>query len=165
MIGKLVTTTLTIAMAGFLAACAAIPSAEPQPPSTDAVEAAPAAPPAVTPRAPHLLHPPIAPQITPVGVTGEAPTPLLDAILDDAAARTGLERGALIVVQDQAVLWPDGGLGCPEPGMMYTQAQVSGYHVLIQAGDRLLDYRAGRNNHFRLCEAPPLHLPSGTPAK
>jgi len=87
-------------------------------------------------------------------VTGEAPQELLDAILDDAASRTGLDRSELIIVQDEAVVWPDGSLGCPEPGMMYTMALVHGYHVIVRAGEQELDYRTGRNNFFTLCEKP-----------
>ncbi len=87
-------------------------------------------------------------------VTGEAPQPLLDAILDDAAARTGLDRSELTVVQDQAVVWPDGSLGCPEPGMMYTMSLVDGHHVIVRAGEQALDYRTGRNDFFKLCANP-----------
>jgi hypothetical protein len=112
------------------------------------------------------------PHIEPVGelgevgerVTGEAPQALLDAVLDDAAARTGLDRSKLIVVQDQAVVWPDGSLGCPEPGMMYTMALVDGYHIIIQAGDQQLDYRTGRNNFFTLCERPVPFKPIESPS-
>uniref|UniRef100_A0A7C1JTD7 Uncharacterized protein n=1 Tax=Caldilinea aerophila TaxID=133453 RepID=A0A7C1JTD7_9CHLR len=110
---------------------------------------------------------PLSPLLTPLaefpapvgGVTGEAPVNLLEAILADAATRTGLERNALVVLQDEAVVWSDGSLGCPEPDMMYTQALVEGYHVIIQAGDRQLDYRASRSGFFKLCESP---LPAGT---
>jgi hypothetical protein len=31
-------------------------------------------------------------------------------------------------------VWNDGSLGCPEPGMMYTQALVNGYWLIIEAG-------------------------------
>jgi hypothetical protein len=96
------------------------------------------------------LRPPVAPA-TPSGVTGEAPQPLLDAILDDAAARTNLARSELIVLQDQAIIWSDGSLGCPQPDMVYTMALVDGYHVIVQAGDQQLDYRSGNNNNFQLC--------------
>ncbi|MCS6828537.1 MAG: hypothetical protein NZ553_18130 [Caldilinea sp.] len=112
------------------------------------------------------LEAPASPLLTPLaeypalsgGVTGEAPADLLEAILADAASRTGLERDALLVLQDEAVVWSDGSLGCPEPDMMYTQALVEGYHVIVQAGDRQLDYRASHSGFFKLCENP---LPPG----
>ncbi len=126
---------------------------EPTEAEPTAIEALPASP-LRRPVAPVAQQSPLRPQIpppTPSGVTGEAPQALLDAILDDAAQQTGLDRSALIIVQDQAVVWPDGSLGCPQPGMMYTMALVDGYHVLVQAGDQLLDYRVGDHNNFQRC--------------
>lgn len=99
------------------------------------------------------------------GVTGEAPVELLAAILADAAGRSGLETEVLVVIQDQAVVWPDGSLGCPKPGMMYTQALVDGFHILVQAGDAVLDYRAPSRGSFVLCESPLRALPAQTPSQ
>ncbi len=97
-------------------------------------------------------------------MTGEAPAGLLTAVMADAAARTGIPEDELVVIQDQAVVWPDGSLGCPRPGMMYTQALVDGYHILIQAGETVLDYRATQRGSFTLCESelrvPPAQTPS-----
>ena len=53
----------------------------------------------------------------------------------------------------EAVTWSDGSLGCPQPGMMYTQALVPGYRVRIQAGGQVLDYHAGRSGQPALCPA------------
>jgi hypothetical protein len=75
----------------------------------------------------------------------------VDAALTDAAKRTGLNRADLKVLSAEAVTWSDGSLGCPEPGMMYTQALVPGYRVRIQAGGQELDYHAGRMGAAALC--------------
>ena len=40
----------------------------------------------------------------------------------------------MTVVQVEEVTWPDGSLGCPQPGMAYTQALVPGYRVTTFAG-------------------------------
>ena len=56
----------------------------------------------------------------------------------------------LTVESQEGVTWPDGSLGCPEPGMMYTQALVEGYRVVIRAGERTYDFR-GTGTTFRLC--------------
>jgi hypothetical protein len=87
-------------------------------------------------------------------VTGEVPQDLLDAILADAAQRSGTPAESLEVVTAAAVTWNDGSLGCPEPGMFYTQALVDGYQVVIDTGDEQLDYRVGSGGSFRLCENP-----------
>jgi hypothetical protein len=76
-----------------------------------------------------------------------------EAALADAGKRTGLERAALKVLSAAAVTWSDGSLGCPRPGMMYTQALVPGYQVRIEAGGQVLDYHAGRSGAPTLCPA------------
>jgi hypothetical protein len=73
--------------------------------------------------------------------------------LADAAMRTGLAPDALKVLSAEAVTWPDGSLGCPQPGMMYTQALVPGYRVRIEAVGQVLDYHAGRSGAPALCPA------------
>jgi hypothetical protein len=78
---------------------------------------------------------------------------VLDPILTDAAARTGLSRDALQVVTAESRTWPDGSLGCPQPGMAYPQVLTDGYRVVVRAGERELDYRGTGPGRFRLCEA------------
>jgi hypothetical protein len=76
-----------------------------------------------------------------------------EAALADAARHTGLGRAELKVLSTEDVTWSDGSLGCPRPGMMYTQALVPGYRVRIEAGGRVLDYHAGRSGQPTLCPA------------
>jgi hypothetical protein len=76
---------------------------------------------------------------------------LIDAALDDAARRTKLEASKLKVISVEAVTWPDGSLGCPQPGMLYTQALVPGYRIRIGAGGEVLDYHAGTRGSLVLC--------------
>ena len=75
----------------------------------------------------------------------------VDAALADAAKRTGLKPADLKVLSAEAVTWSDGSLGCPQPGMMYTQALVPGYRVQIRAGGQDLDYHASRMGLPVLC--------------
>ncbi len=63
-----------------------------------------------------------------------------EAALVDAAERTGRSRADLKILSAEAVTWSDGSLGCPQPGMMYTQALVPGYRVRIEADGQVLDY-------------------------
>ena len=76
---------------------------------------------------------------------------VVDAALVDAARRSGLAVAALKVVSADRVTWADGSLGCPEPGLLYTQALVSGYRVRIQAGGQTWDYHAGVRGAPRWC--------------
>jgi hypothetical protein len=78
------------------------------------------------------------------------PQAILDPILKEAAALAKLDREQLVIVRAESVMWNDGSLGCPEPGMMYTQALVNGYWVVIEAAGRTYDFRVGSGS-FRLC--------------
>jgi hypothetical protein len=68
-------------------------------------------------------------------VKGQVPQTILESILKEAAALAKVARDKLVIVRAESVVWNDGSLGCPEPGMMYTQALVNGYWVVIDAAD------------------------------
>src|SRR5437764_3717862 len=91
---------------------------------------------------------------------GEVPQEILSPILDEAAARAHVPREQLMIVRAESVVWNDGSLGCPEPGMMYTQALVNGYWIVIDAAGEKYDFRVGRGGNFRLCPAGQGHPPS-----
>ena len=86
----------------------------------------------------------------------------VDAALKDAASRTGLDASRLRVVFAQAVTWPDGSAGCPEPGMAYAQALVDGYLIRIVAGDATLEYHGSRRGKPFLCPAARITPPSSS---
>jgi hypothetical protein len=79
------------------------------------------------------------------------PQDLLDAVFDDLLERLEVSREAIAVEQAGVVVWRDGSLGCPEPGMMYTQALVPGYRIILTAGDETFDYHASERGYFVLC--------------
>ena len=87
-------------------------------------------------------------------MTGAVPEALISQILDDAADRSGVPADELEVVVAEAVTFNDGSLGCPEPGMAYTQALVDGYRVVVTAAGEELDYRAAEAGGFIFCENP-----------
>ncbi len=92
-------------------------------------------------------------------VTGEVPSALLAEIVADAALRSGVAEAGIVVVRGESVTWSDGSLGCPQPGMNYTQALVPGYWVVLDADGTEYDYRASERGFFTLCESggsPPL---------
>ena len=78
-------------------------------------------------------------------------TTTTDAVLADAAKVTGVDKTAVTVVSTETVVWADGSLGCPAPGMSYTMAQVTGYRIRVRAGKRELDYHADQRGHYILC--------------
>jgi hypothetical protein len=76
---------------------------------------------------------------------------IIRAAVDDAARRTGQNVSTLQVISSDAVTWPDGSLGCPQPGVIYTMAPVPGYRMRIQAGDTVLDYHASQRGFLVYC--------------
>lgn len=83
-----------------------------------------------------------------------APRAAIEAALADAARRTGRPVSALRVVEAMSVTWPDGSLGCAEPGVVYTMAPVRGFRIRIQADAEVLAYH-GREG------AAPFYCPPG----
>ena len=81
------------------------------------------------------------------------PAAVLEAALDAAASLSGMAPAEISVLRAEVVTWPDGGLGCPEPGVMYAQVLVAGYWVVVNAGDRSYDLRASLDTQFKLCPA------------
>jgi len=69
----------------------------------------------------------------------------------DLAQRNGLDEAAIEVADARSVTWPDGAMGCPEEGMMYTQALVPGYYILLDAEGERHAYHAGRNGQPFRC--------------
>lgn len=79
-----------------------------------------------------------------------APAQLWDNLVKDLRAR-GVPLGKITLVSAKSVTWPDGSLGCPEPGTSYTQAQEPGWQVVITVDGKTYDYRFGRAALPRLC--------------
>ena len=114
-----------------------------------ASETAPRSERPVTPP-PNLERAPGADPASPV--TGEAPSELLEKVITDLASRKNAARREISVTRSESVIWPDGSLGCPQPGEMYTQAPVQGYWIVLRWSGKEFDYRASSRGSLRLCE-------------
>jgi hypothetical protein len=82
-----------------------------------------------------------------------APETVLDKAILDLVARIGVSPAAVTIVAAETKTWSDGSLGCPQPGMSYTQALVDGSRVLLEADGRLYAYHAGSDGEPFLCES------------
>jgi hypothetical protein len=93
--------------------------------------------------------------------SGEVPDDLLADVLAQAADRAGVDVSEARIATAEAVTWSDGSLGCPEPGMAYTQALVPGYRVVVEAGGEELHFHGAESGDFRFCDdpQPPLEGP------
>ena len=71
----------------------------------------------------------------------------------DAARRSGLPPAQVQLVKAEPVTWSDGSLGCPRPGMLYTQALVPGYRLQLRVGSEIWNYHGSERGALALCPA------------
>jgi hypothetical protein len=87
----------------------------------------------------HIVHcddtaPPLDREVKP-----EAP--LIEATRTDLAQRLNIAADQIQVRSVEARQWPDGSLGCPQPGMMYAQVISPGFQIILSAEGQEYDYR------------------------
>ncbi|MBN1583448.1 MAG: hypothetical protein JXA89_22250 [Anaerolineae bacterium] len=80
--------------------------------------------------------------------------PLVAQAKKDLAERLSISVARIVVLEAESVVWPDGGLGCPRPGMAYSQVQVEGTRIRLGVGKVTYDYHSGRGRAPFLCESP-----------
>lgn len=78
---------------------------------------------------------------------------LVDAVRADAAALSGRTDLSALTVRVEPVTWSDGSLGCPQPGLLYPQALVPGWRVVVGDGGREWVYHASRRGAWIRCPA------------
>jgi hypothetical protein len=140
----------------MLAMLAATAMANAEPPSNDPGQASPAAAAPVRPRFSPAgkLSEPLPPETHAQSIAGEVPDDIVAKLRTDLAKRVGDASAASArVVRAGAVNWPNGAMGCPQPGRMYTQAIVPGYEVDFDVAGKVYSYRAATRGFFMLCEA------------
>ena len=99
---------------------------------------------------------------TPSGGSGGLPAGMLDEVTALAEEETGVDRSEIEVVLAEAVTWSDGSIGCPEEGMVYTQALVPGYRVSLDIAGEEIHYHAGNDGQFFPCGNPQPAAEGGT---
>lgn len=91
--------------------------------------------------------------------TGDVPDAVRDRpdvqqAIEAHANMEGVDAGAVTVEGFAEVTWSDGSIGCPQPGMMYTQALVPGYQLVLGVDGRLASYHAANGRPFSYCASP-----------
>ncbi|GAA1594850.1 hypothetical protein GCM10009789_56150 [Kribbella sancticallisti] len=92
--------------------------------------------------------------------TGPAQGPVEQA-KSDLAGRLGVPVEAVTVVSTEEVTWPDGSLGCPQPGMRYTQVLVNGSRIVLTVDGKRYHYHSGGRRGPFLCTNPQPPVPGG----
>ncbi|MEN1728969.1 MAG: hypothetical protein AAGJ52_11075 [Pseudomonadota bacterium] len=91
-------------------------------------------------------------------VSQSLPTPLtleqaVEAARADMTEQMTVSTDDIEVVTALEVTWGDGSMGCPEPGMMYTQALVPGFFIHLRHGSKDAFYHAGQDGQPGFCPA------------
>ena len=81
------------------------------------------------------------------------PTSVIEPVVAEVAKLAGVPTDLVTVISAEEVTFSDGSLGCPQPGMVYTQALVDGYKIVAEAGGKTYDFR-GSGSAFRQCTNP-----------
>ena len=85
-------------------------------------------------------------------VTAEVPPDLIEKMRADLAQQAGIAASDAKVTRAESIEWPNGALGCPEPGQMYTQAIVPGYIVEFEHQGKTYSYHASTHGVFKQCK-------------
>jgi hypothetical protein len=94
------------------------------------------------------------------GGVGASDSRELTLAIADAAERTGVAESDIEVEELSMVTWPDGAIGCPEPDLMYTQALVEGYRIVLDADGTQLHYHGVIGEDPFFCEDPQEPVPA-----
>ncbi len=74
------------------------------------------------------------PSTSPLSPLPVPPTnPAAAAAIDALSAELDLAPQEIAILSAEEVAWPDTSLGCPQPGMMYSQIVTPGYQFQLQA--------------------------------
>lgn len=80
--------------------------------------------------------------------------PDVQEAIADYAKRMQVDVDQVEVAGFAEVTWSDGSLGCPQPGMMYTQALVPGYQLVLSVDGQLGSYHSAKDKPFDYCASP-----------
>lgn len=76
---------------------------------------------------------------------------ILALTVRDLALRLHIELEDVKVLSIVSVYWPDGGLGCPLPGMDYTQVITPGYRITLEVEGKTYTYHTNTGRALILC--------------
>jgi hypothetical protein len=77
----------------------------------------------------------------------------------DLADRLGIDADAIKIKLARQITWRSGALGCPKPGMNYTQALVPGVLILLDADGETYGYHAQKNQKPFYCPSRQAVIP------
>lgn len=80
--------------------------------------------------------------------------------MTDLATRTGVAEDAITVREARSVQWGSGAIGCPKPGMNYTQALVPGVLLLLEVNGTIYHYHGSDGRSLFFCPPDRVRAPA-----
>ena len=84
-------------------------------------------------------------------ISGSA-EPLMKRAKEDLANCKGIDKEKIAVAVVKAVNWPDTGLGCPEPGMVYARVITRDYRILLSYDGKIYEYHSDQGGRVIYCQ-------------
>jgi hypothetical protein len=89
-----------------------------------------------------------------VGMIDAGLAPFVAIAVDDLAARLDVPPDSIDVLTAVLVVWPNGALGCPEPGRSYTQVMTDGSVIELGVDGLVYRYHSGGSTTPFPCDRP-----------
>ncbi len=140
-----------------------LPAETPPPPTVTQAAADTPAPPVASPTAqqPEMEATQMTSPTPPASSTGLES--LVEQAKRDLAQRLSIEITEISLIETREVVWPDASLGCPQPGMVYTQVPVNGFLIRLGVGKEMYFYHSGGSEAAFLCTDTSQVIPRFTP--
>lgn len=92
-----------------------------------------------------------------IPLTSAAIAPILKAITTDICTALGIPKTGVQVISVEAEVWPDAGLGCPDPDRSYSQVTVEGMQIVLEAaGQQIIYHTEGLTRFVRCADGRPI---------
>ena len=72
--------------------------------------------------------------------------------IDTLSTQTNVAKSQITVTRVEPVDWPDSSLGCPQPGMLYSQIVTPGYRIILSNGSQQYEFHTDRGNRVIPCQ-------------
>lgn len=95
-----------------------------------------------------------------IGMIDAGLAPFVAIAVGDLAARLDVAPDSIDVLTAVLVVWPNGALGCPEPGRSYTQVMTDGSVVELGVAGVVYRYHSGGSTTPFPCDRPLDPVPS-----
>lgn len=78
----------------------------------------------------------------------------IELAMMDLANHLKIQESQVSLVSVIEKTWPDSSMGCPQPGMAYTQVLTEGSQLILSANGKQYFYHAKINGKYTFCAAP-----------